>query len=95
MILCAGLGTRPGASSEQRPKPPLPVCDRPILEYGIANLVAHDVTEIVFNLHHKGDVIRRTIGDGARLGARIQYVDARVTAPMWSAARKQLRSSIR
>jgi hypothetical protein len=53
----------------------LPVCDRPILEYGIANLVAHDVTEIVFNLHHKGDVIRRAIRDGARLGARVQYVD--------------------
>jgi hypothetical protein len=41
MILCTGLGTRLGALSEQRPEPLLPVCDRPILGYGIANLVAH------------------------------------------------------
>jgi NDP-sugar pyrophosphorylase family protein len=75
MILCAGLGTRLGALSDQRPKPMLPVCDRPILEYGIANLVAHGITELVINLHHRGDVIRDELGDGRRLGARIQYVE--------------------
>ena len=52
----------------------LPVCGIPILEYGIANLVAHDVTEIVINTHHRGDVIRDEIGDGARFGATIRYI---------------------
>jgi NDP-sugar pyrophosphorylase family protein len=75
MILCAGLGTRLGALSDQRPKPMLPVCDRPILEFGVANLVAHGIRDIVINLHHKGDVIRGELGDGARLGARIVYVE--------------------
>jgi NDP-sugar pyrophosphorylase family protein len=73
MILCAGFGTRLGALSSQRPKPMLPVCDRPILEFGIANLVAHGVTELVINTHHRGDVIERVFGDGGRFGARIAY----------------------
>ena len=40
MLLCAGLGSRLGALSDQRPKPMLPVCGMPILRYGIAQLVA-------------------------------------------------------
>jgi mannose-1-phosphate guanylyltransferase len=73
MLLCAGFGTRLGALSDERPKPMLPVCDVPILRYGIAQLVAHGVRDIVINLHHRGDVIEDDIGDGAALGARVQY----------------------
>lgn len=73
MLLCAGLGTRLGALSDERPKPLLPVCDTPILEFGIANLVAHGVTELVINLHHRGDVIEQALGDGRHLGAQIRY----------------------
>lgn len=74
MLLCAGLGTRLGELGELRPKPMFPVCGRPILEYGIANLVGHGITELVINTHHRGEIIRQELGDGARLGARIQYV---------------------
>jgi len=73
MLLCAGLGTRLGTLGEQRPKPLLPVLDHPILAYGIANLVAHGITELVINLHHRGDLIERVIGDGRHLGARVRY----------------------
>jgi len=74
MLLCAGLSTRLGALGAERPKPMLPVCGVPILAYGIANLVAHGITELVVNTHHLGDVIRRELGDGRQLGARIQYI---------------------
>jgi mannose-1-phosphate guanylyltransferase len=73
MLLCAGQGTRLGALSDERPKPMLPVCDLPILRYGIAQLVAHGLRELVINVHHRGDVIERELGDGAALGARIRY----------------------
>jgi NDP-sugar pyrophosphorylase family protein len=73
MLLCAGYGTRLGALSDQRPKPMLPVCDLPILRFGIAQLVAHDIRDLVINVHHRGDVIERELGDGAALGARIRY----------------------
>lgn len=73
MLLCAGLGTRLGALSDERPKPMLPVCDIPIVRFGIANLVAHGIKDIVINLHHRSEVFKRELGDGARFGANIQY----------------------
>jgi NDP-sugar pyrophosphorylase family protein len=73
MLLCAGYGTRLGAVSDECPKPMLPVCDVPIIRYGIAQLVAHGIRDIVVNLHHRGDVIESDLGDGSALGARIQY----------------------
>ena len=63
MLLCAGLGSRLGALGAAVPKPMLPVLDRPILEYGIANLRGHGITDLVINLHHRGDVIEQTLGD--------------------------------
>lgn len=74
MLLCAGLSTRLGKLGAERPKPMLPVCGIPILAYGIANLVAHGITEIVVNTHHLGEVIEREIGDGRRWGARVRYI---------------------
>jgi mannose-1-phosphate guanylyltransferase len=74
MLLCAGLSTRLGRVGAERPKPMLPVCGIPILAYGISNLVAHGVRDIVINTHHRGDVIHDEIGDGARFGARVQYI---------------------
>ena len=52
----------------------LPVCGIPILAYGITNLVAHGIRELVINTHHLGELIRAEIGDGRRFGARIQYI---------------------
>lgn len=74
MLLCAGLSTRLGALGSERPKPLLPVCGIPILAYGIANLVAHGVRELVINTHHKADLFERELGDGRRWGARIRYI---------------------
>lgn len=75
MLLCAGLSTRLGALAAERPKPMLPVCGIPIIRYGIANLVGHGITDVVINTHHRGDLIRRELGDGRAFGASIQYVD--------------------
>jgi NDP-sugar pyrophosphorylase family protein len=75
MLLCAGLSTRLGRVGAERPKPLLPVCGIPILEYGIANLVGHGIRDLVINLHHRGDLIRDTLGDGRRFGARILYIE--------------------
>lgn len=74
MLLCAGLSTRLGRLGSQRPKPLLPVCGVPILAYGIANLVAHGVTDLVINTHHRAELFHREIGDGRRFGARIRYL---------------------
>jgi mannose-1-phosphate guanylyltransferase len=78
MLLCAGLGSRLGELGAVRPKPMFPVCDHPILEYGIANLVGHGVRDLIINTHHRGEVIRDELGDGRRFGARIHYLHEEV-----------------
>jgi len=74
MLLCAGLSTRLGRLGAERPKPLLPVCGLPILAYGISNLVAHGISDLVINTHHRPEMFEREIGDGRRFGARIRYV---------------------
>jgi mannose-1-phosphate guanylyltransferase len=74
MLLCAGMSTRLGELGAERPKPMLPVCGLPIVAYGIANLVAHGVTELVINTHHHAEIFERELGDGRRFGARITYI---------------------
>ncbi len=74
MLLCAGLSTRLGELGAERPKPLLPVCGMPIATYGIANLVAHGITEIVINTHHRAELFEQELGDGHRFGAHIRYI---------------------
>ena len=74
MVLCAGLSTRLGKFGADCPKPLLPVCGIPILRYGIANLVAHGITDLIINTHHRHELFQRVIGDGSQLGVRIQYI---------------------
>ena len=74
MLLCAGLSTRLGRLGAERPKPLLPVCGLPILAYGISNLVAHGISDLVINTHHRPEMFEREIGDGRRFSARIRYV---------------------
>lgn len=64
LILAAGLGTRLGTLSDERPKPMLPVCDYPLVRYAVALLRGNGIDEIAVNLHHHGDLIRRELGAG-------------------------------
>ncbi|HEY2748744.1 MAG TPA: sugar phosphate nucleotidyltransferase [Polyangia bacterium] len=64
LILAAGLGTRLGTLSDERPKPLLPVCDIALIRYAVALLRGAGIDEIAVNLHHRGDLIRAELGDG-------------------------------
>lgn len=52
MILCAGLGTRLRPLTDERPKPLVPVLDRPLASYAMDALSAVGVTDLVANAHH-------------------------------------------
>ena len=58
VILCGGRGTRLHEETEYRPKPMLPIGDRPIL-WHIMKLYAHyGFNDFILCLGYKGDVIR-------------------------------------
>lgn len=73
MVLAAGFGTRLGALTQERPKPMLPVCGVPLVEWAVRWLAHHGIEEVVVNLHHLGEQIEAVLGDGARLGVKVRY----------------------
>ena len=57
MILAAGLGTRLGALTQDRPKALVELNGKPLLQHCIDNLIANDFHHIVINVHHYGEQI--------------------------------------
>ena len=57
MILAAGLGTRLGALTLDKPKALVPLNGKPLLQHCIENLIANDFHHIVINVHHFGEQI--------------------------------------
>jgi NDP-sugar pyrophosphorylase family protein len=74
MILAAGQSTRLGELGAQLPKPMLPLCGRPLLEWTLERLGDCGFTEIVINLHHASAVIPSYFRDGSAHGLAITYV---------------------
>jgi len=73
MILAAGFGTRLRPLTERVPKPLVPVAGHPMIAYPIAMLRAAGITDIIVNLHHLGEQIRQTLGNGSRYGVSLSY----------------------
>lgn len=57
MILAAGLGTRLGALTQDKPKALVALNGKPLLQHCIENLIANGFYHIVINVHHFGEQI--------------------------------------
>ncbi len=77
MILAAGLGTRLRPLTNTIPKALIPLNDHPLIEYAIALCKKHGLTDLIINLHHLGNQIRETLGDGSRFDVTITYSEER------------------
>ena len=75
VIMAGGEGTRLLPLTESVPKPLLRIGGKPILEILIERLHQAGIVEFVISVHHKSAMIREQLGDGSRLGARIDYVE--------------------
>lgn len=73
MVLAAGFGKRLRPLTELVPKPLLPICNRPAIEYTLRFLRRNGVRQAVINLHHKGQAVMDRLGDGGRFGVEINY----------------------
>ena len=58
VILCGGKGTRLREETEFRPKPMIPIGDRPILWHIMKIYAAHGFKDFVLCLGYKGDMIK-------------------------------------
>ncbi len=72
IIIAGGLGTRLRPLTYPRPKPLVPVANRPFLEYQVALLRRHGIDDIVFATNYMADKIQSHFGDGSRFGVRMR-----------------------
>ncbi|WP_028486129.1 N-acetylmuramate alpha-1-phosphate uridylyltransferase MurU [Thiomicrorhabdus chilensis] len=73
MILAAGRGNRLRPLTDTLPKPLVPLCGKPLIEYHIEKLVAAGVSDIIINHAWLGQQIEQTLGNGERWGVTIHY----------------------
>ena len=75
IILSAGYGTRLWPLTEDRTKPAIPILGKPLGGYVAEYLARYGIDEIVVNLHHRPESVRRSLGDGGRFGVKLHYVE--------------------
>jgi mannose-1-phosphate guanylyltransferase len=74
MILAAGLGTRLGPLTDEKPKALIPVLNKPIVARVIDYLKMHGVSRIVVNAHHHNQQIVDYMDGGRPFGLDIEVL---------------------
>lgn len=77
VVLAAGKGERLWPLTETRPKPLLPLANKPILQNTLEGLVEAGIRQVVVVVNYMGETIRQKLGDGSSLNCEIEYVKQR------------------
>ncbi len=75
LVLVGGEGTRLRPLTLTRPKPALPLVDRPFIRYIVDWVARHGVTDVVMACGFGADPLREVLGEGDGKGPRIRYVE--------------------
>ena len=81
--MAGGKGTRIASVKSDVPKPMIPICGRPILEWQIENLKACGLTDITLVIGYLGHVVKDYFKDGSEFGVKISYFEE--TKPLGTA----------
>ncbi len=73
VIMAGGEGTRLRPLTCNRPKPMVPVVNKPVMEHIIELLKKYDLTDIAVTLQYMPEIIREYFGDGSEYGVNMQY----------------------
>ena len=75
VILAAGEGRRLEPLTNRRPKPMVPVANRPLLEHVLEAVVAAGTDHVVFVVGYRQERIRNHFVDGDAWGVDVEYVE--------------------
>ena len=73
VILAGGLGTRLRPFTEVIPKPLLPIGEQSLMEVQVEGLRKCGFDRVFVATNYKSDYIEAYMGDGSRLGVKLQY----------------------
>lgn len=75
VVLAAGEGRRLAPLTDTRPKPMLPVANRPLLEYVLDAIAEAGIDEIYLVVGYRQERIRNHVGDGDDWGVDVHYIE--------------------
>src|SRR3990172_2862627 len=74
VIIAGGPGTLLRPLTYVRPKPIVPVVNKPFLDYQVELLKRHGINEIIFCTNYMAEMIEAHFGDGSSHGVKMHYV---------------------
>ncbi len=74
VVMAGGFGTRIQPLTNSRPKPMLPIMNRPMMEHTMMMLKDLGITEFIVLLYFKPEIIQDHFKDGSDFGIKISYV---------------------
>ena len=73
VVMAGGAGSRLRPLTVDRPKPMVPIVNKPVMSHILDLLKRHGITDVVITLHYMAETIQDYFGDGQGLGMKIQY----------------------
>lgn len=73
VVMAGGEGSRLRPLTLHRPKPMVPLVDRPVMGHIIELLKRHQITDIIVTVQYMASVIQDHFGDGSAFGVNITY----------------------
>ncbi len=73
VVMAGGEGSRLRPLTLHRPKPLVPVVNKPVMQHILELLMRHGIREIVVTLHYLADDIKEYFGDGSEFGVNLRY----------------------
>jgi len=74
VVMAGGFGTRIQPLTNSRPKPMLPIINRPMMEHTMMTLKDLGIEEFIVLLYFKPEIIKDYFKDGSDFGIKITYV---------------------
>ncbi|HZS92699.1 MAG TPA: mannose-1-phosphate guanyltransferase [Chloroflexota bacterium] len=73
VVMAGGEGSRLRPLTVGRPKPMVPIVNRPVMEHILLLLKRHGITEVVVTVQYLARMIQDYFGDGESLGMKLHY----------------------
>ncbi|MFC2154320.1 DUF5752 family protein [Candidatus Altiarchaeota archaeon] len=73
VILAGGLGTRFRPLTFTKPKPMLPLINKPVIQHIIDFLKGHGIDEVIVTTNYLRDYVKSSLGDGVDQGIKLRY----------------------
>ncbi|MFP4498771.1 MAG: sugar phosphate nucleotidyltransferase [Vulcanimicrobiota bacterium] len=74
IVLVGGKGTRLRPLTYDFPKPMMPICGKPFIEYQLQQMKDFGISDVIFSLGYKWKTFDYHFGDGKDFGIKLHYV---------------------